>query len=366
MTELLSEVLGRHLTRSHSSVNRIASLAGVPKQTISNWLESRIKKPRRWQDVIKVATALQLSVADTNALLKAAGYAPIDRLRSTANETDQSLLNPYKKPFPHTTAPFQVIRDLPTFVGRDVELAELQRALLRDGHAAICGVRGMGGVGKTSLAAHLAYQLREEFTDGVLWARVDTSDAVTILAQFADAFGKDVHEYHDLDSRAAVVRNLLRDKHVLIILDNAESSDQVHPLLPPSTGRCAVLITTRHDLSVLNGWPCLMLQPFEDNSSEILHLFERFLGCERTRQHWSVLSRMAEIVGRLPLALAIMAGRLQAQPDTAVRNFFGQLQRSDARLNALTQDDRSIRASFDVLRHTCAQSTGVFCHVRCI
>lgn len=76
--------------------------------------------------------------------------------------------------------------------------------------------------GDNSWAVHLAYQLRAEFPDGVLWARVDTSDALTILAQFAAAFGKDVRDYHDLDSRAAIVRTLLSDKRVLIVLDNAE------------------------------------------------------------------------------------------------------------------------------------------------
>lgn len=51
----------------------------------------------------------------------------------------------------------------------------------------------------------------------------------------------------------------------------------MRPLLPPSTGQSAVVITTRNDLSVLDGWSCLTLRPFEANSGDARELFARHL-----------------------------------------------------------------------------------------
>ena len=72
------------------------------------------------------------------------------------------------------------------------------------------------------MAAHVAYQLKDHFVDGVLWAEMDSSDVMTVLATFAAAFGLDVSQYVDLGSRSRVVRELLAHKRVLIVLDNVK------------------------------------------------------------------------------------------------------------------------------------------------
>jgi hypothetical protein len=245
--------------------------------------------------------------------------------------------------------PFQAISALMTFVGREVELEDLKRNLLNNGHAAICGVHGMAGVGKTSLAAHIAYQLRSHFPDGVLWARLDTSDTLAILGQFADAYGKDVRQHNDIESRAAIVRSLLEKKQALIVLDNAENSAQVRPLLPPTGSRCAVLVTTRHsNLPVLDGWTPLFLEPFGPESDVALKLFEQFLGSEKVVRHRYTFQQIAQLVGYLPLALAIVAGQLRSEPHHSVAGFLETLRQTGARLESLARDDHNVRLSFSL------------------
>ena len=56
-------------------------------------------------------------------------------------------------------------------------------------------LEGMAGVGKTILAAHLAYRLRPHFFDGILWAQLDTSDTMEILSAFAEAYNRDPSFY---------------------------------------------------------------------------------------------------------------------------------------------------------------------------
>ncbi|NUM48060.1 MAG: hypothetical protein HUU38_25425 [Anaerolineales bacterium] len=352
-----ADLLGKHLQHTHTSVNRLAKLSGVPQRTISNWLNGYIHKPHQWQALVKVALALHLPEAETNTLLQSAGHPLLAELGAKATSSDLTLLSNYPNPQLQITnfpSPFQAIADLPTFVGRENELETVKRAVLDGGRAAICGVRGMGGVGKTALAAHLAYQVREQFPDGILWARLDTSDPLSILGTFAEAYGKDVSQYRDVESRAAVVRNLLAGKRALVILDNAENSAQVRPMLPPSTGTCAVLITTRQDLSVLDGWTRLTLGPFDPASEESLQLLQEYLGEAFVERHQATLREIATLLGHLPLALAIAAGRLAYARPTLTEEvatlsaLCSALHESRTRLDTLTRDDLGVRASFDV------------------
>lgn len=350
MTSLLADLLGQHLHRAHTSVNRLAKLSGVPQRTIANWLNGVILKPRHWQDVVKIGAALHLSESEVNALLKAAGQPTVAQLRAkAATDTDRALIGNWQLsnanfPLP---SPFQVIADLPTFVGRTGEIAAIRHALLNNGRATICSLQGMGGVGKTSLAAHLAYRLRGDFPDGVLWARLDTSDTLSILASFADAYGKDVSQYQDVESRATVVRHLLADKRVLLVLDNAQSSAEVRPLLPPTTGKPAVLLTSRHHLAVSDGWARLDVEPFAAQSGETLALFARFLGARRADTEQESLLEIGQLLGHLPLALAITAGKLAADPGMTAVAYAALLRQNDARLGELIREDRSVRLTFD-------------------
>lgn len=338
-----ADLLGQFVQRSLYSHGQLAALSGVPKNTITNWLGGRVKRPHRWQPLLQIAAALDLSAAETDALLQAAHHSPLADLRQTAVPADQPLLKPWQ---PQQPAPFQAIADLPTFVGRQAELNALRQAVRQRRSVALTTLRGMGGVGKTSLAAHLAYELRADFPDGVLWARLDTSDTMSILNQLAGAYGVDVSRYTTVDSRSAIVRGLLADKRALLVLDNAENSDQVTPLLPPTTGACAVLLTTRHDLAAADGWMQLEIRPFAPDSQDALALFARFLSPEQARRQEETLLEIAALVGHLPLALALVAARLAR--GMAVPAMRDALRREQARLDALQRENRSVRASFDV------------------
>jgi hypothetical protein len=227
MVEQLSfqEALATLMQQECCSAGRLAQLSAVPKQTVVSWLQGRVRKPHRWQDVARVAAALHLNEANATALLSSAGHRSIGELRQLAgSEAEQALLAPWPE---ETPTPFQAIADLAHFVGREEELASLEKALLEGQSVTITSLEGMGGVGKTSLAAHLAHRLRPHFPDGILWARLDTSDPLSILSTFAATYGRDVSDYPDLESRSCVVRELLAEKRALLVLDNAERDEQV-------------------------------------------------------------------------------------------------------------------------------------------
>ncbi|MBP8055731.1 MAG: tetratricopeptide repeat protein [Chloroflexi bacterium] len=344
MKEDLMLVFGEFVQRSHYSAGQVAALSGIPGRTIINWLSGRVRKPHQWRGLLQVAQVLHLSEPELSRLLQSAGHPPLPTLRQElTNPADHLLLAPWPE---NRLAPFQAIPDLPYFVGREAVLTELQATLRQGRTVTICSLYGMGGIGKTALAAHLAYQLRPTFPDGVLWARLDTTDTMTILGTFAAAYGQDVSEFRDMERRAAAVRTLLADKHALIILDNAQNSAQVRPLLPPTTGKPAVIITTRHDLAITDETTRFLISTFDPEQGESLAVFRHFLG-ERTLRRWHTeLQAIADRLGHLPLAIAIAAGRLLTHRD--VPGYLAELQVAEQQLSALVREDRSVRLTFDL------------------
>jgi hypothetical protein len=66
-------------------------------------------------------------------------------------------------------APHHLRAPVADFVGHEQEIAELHQALTAgDRAAAICGVRGMGGIGKTELAYVVVHRLAAHFPDAQL------------------------------------------------------------------------------------------------------------------------------------------------------------------------------------------------------
>lgn len=336
-------VFGHFMQRSQYTAGQLATLSGVPKRSLHNWLEGRVQKPHRWQTVVQVAAALQLSEADANKLLLAAAHKPLHELRRKVVLADELAL---LTTWPHAAnVPFQARWRLPYFVGREHLIEALTAELQKGQSVAICSLRGMGGIGKTALAAYLGYHLQAAFPDGVLWAQVNVSDTMSILNAFAAAYDVDVSHHRDVETRSAAVRHLLSQKRVLIILDNAENSAQVRPLLPPSTGNTAVIITTRQDLQVADEMYRVVLPPFDPQKEEALKLFDHFLGAATVRRYRAELSAIADLLEHLPLAIALSGGRLANQ--TAIPSYLAELREAN-RLDALVREDRSVRLSFDL------------------
>ena len=99
-----------------------------------------------------------------------------------------------------------------------------------------------------------AHQVREHYPDGQLFAALrDARGAarpVDVLGRLLRSLGvRDAPV--DAEERAALYRNLLADRRVLVVLDGAADAAGVRPLIPGGSGN-AVLVTGRPALAGLD------------------------------------------------------------------------------------------------------------------
>jgi tetratricopeptide (TPR) repeat protein len=214
--------------------------------------------------------------------------------------------------------------------GRKALLAEAARALLRG--EKLLFLTGVGGIGKTALAAALARRLAWRCPGGVFWVNgadylesgLGLEDA---LAPFAAAFGQDFLKLPKEQKRQVVLGYCERlEAPVLWVIDNADvASDEVWRAARALPGRSAALITTR-ERPEYGG--CVI--PVEGMAGEeALHFLlqetvrRRNQGLQMDKTTFEAFARIAELLDGHALALmhaaALIADEGLADAEKAVR-----------------------------------------------
>ena len=252
--------------------------------------------------------------------------------------------------------PAQLPPDTGDFTGRD-EQVQLLCGLLhaeppgdRPGAVVISAVAGMGGIGKTALAVHVAHQLRDRFPDGQLFVNLQGATSPLrsseVLARFLRDLGvPDVAIPAGEAERAARFRTLLAGRRVLVALDDARDESQVRPLLPGTAG-CGVIVTSRNTLPGLPGSALLDLEVLDPAEGQ--ELFGVIVGPERAAAEPEATASVLASCGGLPLAIRIAASRLASRPGWTIAHLAARLTDENARLAELTIGDLAVRASFAV------------------
>ncbi|MFB7547005.1 BTAD domain-containing putative transcriptional regulator [Streptomyces sp. NPDC056154] len=297
--------------------------------------------------------------ADTRRLLAdELGVDPrpeLSQLQQRILQADEELARPADEPapVPAPLRPAQLPATVPDFTGRISFVRELgDRLATAEGSVmAVSALAGIGGVGKTTLAVHVAHQARQHFPDGQLYvdlqgAGARAAEPETVLGAFLRALGTADSAIPDsLDERAALYRSTLDGRRILVLLDNAHDAAQIRPLLPGTAG-CAALVTSRVRMVDLAGAHLVDLDVM--SPEEALQLFTRIVGEERISSEREAALDVVAACGFLPLAIRIAASRLASRRTWTVSVLAAKLADERRRLDELQAGDLAVKATFEL------------------
>ncbi|MFI9382422.1 NB-ARC domain-containing protein [Kutzneria sp. NPDC052558] len=249
--------------------------------------------------------------------------------------------------FASVPVPRELPADVNSFVGRGDELGELDELLAAAegvhyrSPAVVAVVSGTAGVGKTALVSHWAHRHSDRFPDGQLYVNLRGYEpgsplgAVHAQAELLRSLGvPDRGLPKGMDARARCLRSLMAGRRMLVVLDNANSDEQVRPLLPgvPSG---LVLITSRDSLTGLvsrDGAQRIGLGLLA--REQAVKLLRMLVG---PRVDWepAAADQLIDHCARLPLALRIVADLAVSNHDAPLAELVGELADEQHRLDLL-------------------------------
>jgi tetratricopeptide (TPR) repeat protein len=200
----------------------------------------------------------------------------------------------------------------PNFTGREQLLEDL-RASLTAGHGAALTqtFAGLGGVGKTQMAAEYAYRFAPEY-DLVWWLRSENATSLTAdYAKLAIDLNLPEKDAPQQEVAVAAVRQKLRQlSKWLLIFDNANDSKDIKDFLPQGGGG-HVIITSRN--RAWGGLGKVVPVPVWERDESVTFLLKRsYSEKEPSEQEKIAAGQLADELGDLPLALEQAGAYIEA------------------------------------------------------
>jgi predicted ATPase/class 3 adenylate cyclase len=254
---------------------------------------------------------------------------------------------------PPTNLPLAVT----SFVGRDDEVAEIARALERD---RVVTLTGVGGVGKTRLAVHVAEEVLPRFPDGAWLCELGpVSDGNAVADVLATALA--------LQTRAGAtaletVVDGLRHRNLLIVLDNCEHvigpAAQMVDAIVRSCDGVRILATSREGLGTSGerlilirslGLPDHAARDHDAPGSAAVRLFaDRAAAATRnfelSDENLAPVVQICRRLDGIPLAIELAAARTRLLSPTEIAD------RLDERFRLLTGGRRTAVERHQTLR----------------
>ena len=257
---------------------------------------------------------------------------------------------------PHHNLPVQVT----PFIGRTAQIAFL-RELILDPKVRLVTLIGPGGTGKTRLSLQVAQELLDYFPQGVFFVPLADDTEST---QFVSRVAQNLEVREGGRPLLENVKDYLRDKRLLLVLDNFEQLMSAAPLIGEmlATAPQLKILTNSRVALKLHGErefpvpPLNLPQSGEATVEEIGEDEAVILFVDRARaskpnfiltnENASAVAEICRRLDGLPLALELAAARIKLLSPQAI------LTRLDDRLKLLTGGARDLPSRHQTLRNT--------------
>jgi predicted ATPase/DNA-binding XRE family transcriptional regulator len=351
-SESFGDLLRRYRVAARLTQEELAERARVSPRAISD-LE-RGERSRPWRDTVqRLAAALQLQSAEGEQLEAAARRASPSSLRVVGRGVRDGA------PAPGLNLPVP----LTSFVGRERELADIARLLTQ---TRLLTLTGTGGCGKTRLALRVAAEVVTSLSDGLCFvALAPIRDPDLVPSAICQALAvEDFGNRRPID----VLKDHLRAKHLLLVLDNFEQVLAAAPAVADLLAACSLLralVTSRAALHVSgeHQWPVPSLAlPDRRHLPEsgalarydaVALFIERAVAVRSdfviTDENAAVVAETCRRLEGLPLAIELAAARSKILPPPAL---LARLSRPAGPLNTLTGGPRDLPARQQALCRT--------------
>jgi tetratricopeptide (TPR) repeat protein len=274
-----------------------------------------------WQDTREKMVPVELRKAEFTPLLAMfkrvdaknrtpaeAAVAVVEALRAPEEIEERKVLDKVQP----ARRIFNVLyRPNANFAGRSETMDALEKSL-RDGNAAVTAVHGLGGVGKTTLAAEYCHRFGGRY-GGVWWVRAEQEPVMLAdLAALGPRLGLAASGNIEADVRAVLENLAGRNEPWLMVYDNAPNPDAVAKWLPAGAVRC--IITSR-----FAGFDAIAAVTALDQWSDTVTADYLLARTGRTDRDGAL--RLAHALGGLPLAAEQAAVHLRPRAGTSFDDY---------------------------------------------
>ena len=283
-----------------------------------------------WQQVPWLS-AMQMLPIDAKPLDSFPDHEKNAQLSSLALKIADIIAKTPVKPVKHSG-----LMENSIFVGREAELAEMERVFQSGSGSAqvitgrLFSIAGAGGVGKTMLANEAAKRYGSQFPGGFFRVRVDEYTPMSFAVHLAGLLGEKITEPADPESAREAVSHLLKDRRLLLMLDNAVAWNDLKYKLPCETGS-AILVTTRnremydHVRLECGGLEVSEIRLETFTPEEVKALFKGMLRTRYREADEAVYLDIGRSLGFLPLALRQAVALMVFRPRYKASELLGKL-----------------------------------------
>lgn len=221
-----------------------------------------------------------------------------------------------------------------SFIGRENDLIQI-RNYLGDPDCRLLTLVGIGGIGKTRLANRAAYDVINNYEDGVWMVELASLSEADLLPQkVALLFGVSAQEAREGSNETDVLVDYLKEKNLLLVMDNCEhlidACAQFAETMLEGCSRVKLLATSREGLripgEILFHVPPMELAPDHTSPENLetfgaIRLFTARAGAnlrtfEITKENGPAITQICRRLDGIPLAIELAAARIKVlSPD---------------------------------------------------